>query len=45
MQRGKGQDAVIIVQETTDEGMRKKLKMLINKQYFELGKYMSDLYS
>ena len=30
---------------TVEEAYKKKLRMLVNKQFFELGKYLSNLYT
>ena len=35
----------MMVQETSDELVKKKLRLLINKQFFELGKYLGNLYT
>ena len=35
----------MVVQETADEALKRKMKMLINKQFFELGKYLGGLYT
>ena len=35
----------MIVQETADEALKRKMKMLINKQFFELSKYLAGLYT
>lgn len=35
----------MVVQETADEALKRKMKMLINKQFFELSKYLAGLYT
>ena len=37
--------ALIIVNETSDENMKKKLRLLVNKQFFELEKHLGTLYT
>ena len=40
----KQDQTLMVVQESADEALKKKMKMLINKQFFELSKYLGGLY-
>eukprot|EP00347_Sterkiella_histriomuscorum_P005935 403354701 len=42
---GKSEQALIMVNEAGDDMLKKRLKMLINKQFFELQKYLGALYT
>lgn len=42
---GKPEQALILVNEAGDDMLKKRLKMLINKQFFELEKYLGTMYT
>ena len=43
--RGNADKAILLVNQTSNELLERKLRFLINKQFFELEKYLGTLYN
>ena len=43
--RGNADKAILLVNQTSNDLLEKKLRLLINKQFFELEKYLGTLYN
>lgn len=43
--RGNPDKAVLLINQTSNDMLEKKLRLLINKQFFELEKYLGTLYN
>ncbi len=43
--RGNPDKALLLINQTSNELLEKKLRLLINKQFFELEKYLGTMYN